>query len=67
MQKHPLRALCLIQYKYFVIRVYTPGYPARPHPIPHDTTPINMKLINSISNLKVYVKLIRINDYEISC
>ncbi|CAH2040385.1 unnamed protein product, partial [Iphiclides podalirius] len=45
-QKQPRRALCLIQYKYFVTRVYTPGYPARPHPMPQDTTPIKVTTIS---------------------
>lgn len=55
---------------YFATRVYTPGYPARPHPTPQDTIPsdeINrMKICykRNVRTVLISTVLLHTNNFE---
>lgn len=51
-QKHPSIEFFMIQSMYRVILVYTPGYPRRAHPLPHDTTPMSSYFLSSRAVIK---------------
>lgn len=56
--------------KYFATRVYTPGYPARPHPTPQDTIPLkklnecyNYRNVCTQLSIKIHYQQFRISHY----
>ena len=43
----------MIQLRYLLTRVYTPGYPSSPHPAPQLTTPIFVMKVNERNQTQV--------------